>query len=141
MAALPPQGLAAAAPAASSARVPPAFLRRLERRVGEAPRNRSSSRAGSSSVAAADASARRGIVAASASASSASTPPAPDKVLDELQSVYPPPASLSANAEVKSLEEYRKLWRQSLDDPAAFWGDLARREFFWTKEWDAEFTR
>jgi hypothetical protein len=55
--------------------------------------------------------------------------------------VYPPPRSLSSNAEIKSLEEYKKLWRQSIDDPKKFWGDLAEREFFWSKKWSDEFTR
>jgi acetyl-CoA synthetase len=63
------------------------------------------------------------------------------EVLDELQAIYPPPKSLAAKAEVGSLAEYKRLWQKSIDDPAAFWGDLAEREFFWSKKWDDVFTR
>jgi acetyl-CoA synthetase len=42
---------------------------------------------------------------------------------------------------VGSLAEYKRLWQKSIDDPAAFWGDLAEREFFWSKKWDDVFTR
>lgn len=55
--------------------------------------------------------------------------------------MYPPPKSLSDKAEVGSLEEYKRLWQKSIDDPAAFWGDLAEKEFFWSKKWDDVFTR
>lgn len=118
-----------------------------------ASRSRSSSRPaktsrGSSPVASRGAGAANGSVATAAATASASAPApvtpdgnAPDAVLDEHQSVYPPPKSLSDKAEVGSLEEYKRLWQKSIDDPAAFWGDLAEKEFFWSKKWDDVFTR
>ncbi|HYO68688.1 MAG TPA: acetate--CoA ligase [Archangium sp.] len=38
-----------------------------------------------------------------------------------------PKEPTTARARVKSLEEYRRLYRQSLEDPAGFWGEQARR--------------
>ncbi|HOK91166.1 MAG TPA: AMP-binding protein, partial [Candidatus Hydrogenedentes bacterium] len=39
---------------------------------------------------------------------------------------FPPPPALSAQAYIKSMEEYEKLWRQSLDDPDGFWLEQAK---------------
>ena len=38
---------------------------------------------------------------------------------------YPPPPAFAAAARVGSMDEYRRLYRQSLDDPATFWSDVA----------------
>jgi acetyl-CoA synthetase len=38
-----------------------------------------------------------------------------------------PKESISARARVKNLEDYRRLYRQSLEDPRAFWGEQAKR--------------
>ena len=38
-----------------------------------------------------------------------------------------PKPSITARARVKSLEEYRSLYRQSIEDPAGFWGEQAKR--------------
>lgn len=146
MATLPPQSLAGSAAATAVAARVPASLRERS----HTPRSRSSSRPaklsrGSSPVA----SAGRGNVAAASASASAEATPAPtapngngaDAVLDEHQAVYPPPKALSDKAEVGSLEEYKRLWQKSIDDPAAFWGDLAEKDFFWSKKWDDVFTR
>jgi len=34
---------------------------------------------------------------------------------------FPPPASVKANAYVKSEEQYKKMWEQSINDPDGFW--------------------
>jgi len=39
---------------------------------------------------------------------------------------FPPPPALSAQAYIKTMEEYEKLWRQSLDDPDGFWLEQAK---------------
>jgi len=39
--------------------------------------------------------------------------------------VFPPPAEFAAKAHVKSLAEYEALYRQSVEDPSAFWADAA----------------
>jgi acetyl-CoA synthetase len=38
-----------------------------------------------------------------------------------------PKESIAARARVKSLEDYRRMYRQSLEDPQAFWGEQASR--------------
>ncbi|HZP03734.1 MAG TPA: acetate--CoA ligase [Terracidiphilus sp.] len=49
--------------------------------------------------------------------------------------VFPPPAEFSTKAYVKSLEEYEKLYKQSIENPEAFWAGVAR-ELHWFKPWD-----
>ncbi len=39
-------------------------------------------------------------------------------------------------AYIKSRDEYEQLYRQSLDDPEAFWAKQAREYLTWEKEWD-----
>jgi acetyl-CoA synthetase len=49
--------------------------------------------------------------------------------------VFPPPESFSARAHIRSLAQYRKLYRESIQRPAAFWGRQARAELVWFKPW------
>jgi len=49
--------------------------------------------------------------------------------------VFYPPKELSGKAGVKSLEEFKKIYRRSLDDPEGFWGELAG-QLDWYKKWD-----
>jgi len=37
---------------------------------------------------------------------------------------------------VSGMEEYEKLYRQSIDDPEGFWAAQARKYLSWEKEWD-----
>ncbi len=37
--------------------------------------------------------------------------------------------------QIKSLEEYKKAYQQSIDDPEKFWGDIASN-FTWRRRWD-----
>jgi acetyl-CoA synthetase len=43
-----------------------------------------------------------------------------DVVLHETR-VFPPPEEFSKHAYIKSMEEYEKIWKESLDDPDGFW--------------------
>jgi acetyl-CoA synthetase len=55
--------------------------------------------------------------------------------------VFPPPAEFAAKARIKSLEEYEAMYRRSVEDPEAFWGEAAGElEWFapWTKVLDGE---
>src|SRR5579862_5812644 len=49
--------------------------------------------------------------------------------------VFPPPAEFSAEAHVKSLEQYEEMYRESIQDPEAFWARAAG-ELHWFKPWD-----
>jgi acetyl-CoA synthetase len=49
--------------------------------------------------------------------------------------VFYPPAELSKKAYIKSLEEYKKIYQRSLDDPEGFWGEAAH-QLDWYKKWD-----
>ncbi len=49
--------------------------------------------------------------------------------------VFYPPEDLSKKAYIKSLEEYRKIYQRSLDDPEGFWGEAAE-QLDWYKKWD-----
>jgi len=47
---------------------------------------------------------------------------------------YFPPERISGRAWIKSLDEYRKLYEQSINDPEAFWGQVAER-ISWYERW------
>ena len=50
--------------------------------------------------------------------------------------LYPPPADLAANAHVKSLDEYKAMYDQSINDPETFFGNMAQ-QFHWEKPFDS----
>jgi acetyl-CoA synthetase len=51
----------------------------------------------------------------------------------EVKTIYPNP-SFSEKAHIKSLDEYKKIYQQSVDDPKAFWSGIARDNFYWEKD-------
>ena len=53
----------------------------------------------------------------------------------EEKRVFNPPKELSDNAYIKSLDEYKRIYQKSIDDPEAFWGELAE-QLVWNKKWD-----
>jgi len=57
-----------------------------------------------------------------------------DSTLREFR-VFPPPPEFSAKAHIKSLEEYETLYKQSIEDPEAFWARAAE-DLHWFKRWD-----
>ena len=57
-----------------------------------------------------------------------------DSILQESRR-FPPPSEFAANANIKSLEEYERLYAQAASDPEKFWGAIAR-ELHWFKTWD-----
>jgi acetyl-CoA synthetase len=67
-----------------------------------------------------------------------------DTVMHETR-VFPPTAAFAAQARIKSLDEYQKLWDDAAADLPRFWGDLARQELHWftpftkTLEWKEPF--
>ncbi len=50
--------------------------------------------------------------------------------------MFHPPKELSENAYVKSLEEYDRLYRESVEDPESFWAKQAEENIEWFKRWD-----
>jgi len=48
---------------------------------------------------------------------------------------FPPPKEFSAKAHIKSLEEYKALYKRSVDDPEGFWGEQAQN-LEWFQRWD-----
>lgn len=57
-----------------------------------------------------------------------------ETVLHETR-VFPPPAPFSAAAHIKSMAEYQKLHRASLEDSDAFWGRQANEHLVWSEPW------
>ncbi len=48
---------------------------------------------------------------------------------------YPVPAEFAANAHVNA-EQYASMYKQSVEDPAKFWGEQAEKYLTWSKKWD-----
>ncbi len=57
-----------------------------------------------------------------------------DSILQEART-FPPPEEFRKRAHIKSMEEYRRLYQQSIDDPEKFWAGIAR-ELHWFKPWN-----
>ncbi|MHC4280097.1 MAG: AMP-binding protein, partial [Planctomycetota bacterium] len=58
------------------------------------------------------------------------------KGIDSLMSeerTFPPPAEMQANAYINSMEQYQKMWEQSINDPDGFWLEQAK-SLNWFKE-------
>ncbi|HLF87177.1 MAG TPA: acetate--CoA ligase [Nitrospiria bacterium] len=59
--------------------------------------------------------------------------------------IYYPPEDLSRNAYIKSMDEYEKLYRESIDNPEGFWARQAEESLSWFKKWEKvleyDFTR
>lgn len=48
----------------------------------------------------------------------------------ENASVYLPDPKLAKNAYVSSLDQYAEMYKQSLENPQEFWGEIAK-QFYW----------
>ncbi|MFC1894235.1 acetate--CoA ligase, partial [Chloroflexota bacterium] len=55
-------------------------------------------------------------------------------MMDEKR-VFSPRKEFSEKAYVTSLEEYKRIYQKSVDDPEGFWGELAE-QLDWYKKWD-----
>jgi acetyl-CoA synthetase len=53
----------------------------------------------------------------------------------EEKRLFKPPKQLSQEAYIKSFDEYKKIYQKSIDDPEAFWAELAE-QLDWYKKWD-----
>ena len=50
--------------------------------------------------------------------------------------IFDPSQSFSEKAHIKNMEEYRELYRRSIEDPEAFWTVMAEKHLDWVKKWD-----
>ena len=49
--------------------------------------------------------------------------------------VFKPPSGFSKKAHIKSMDDYRKIYEESIKDPVSFWEDKAG-QLSWFKKWD-----
>jgi len=54
---------------------------------------------------------------------------------EEEMNIYPPSEEIRKKAHIKSLDEYREMYRKSIEEPDVFWGEIAEN-FHWFKKWD-----
>ena len=57
-----------------------------------------------------------------------------DSILHEQRKFECPPGFRDI-AHIKSLEEYERIYRESVDEPEKFWGRIAE-DLHWFKRWD-----
>jgi acetyl-CoA synthetase len=50
--------------------------------------------------------------------------------------VFDPVKEFVEKARLKSMDEYKKMWEQSLKDPEGFWGKMGEKHIEWFKKWD-----
>jgi len=50
--------------------------------------------------------------------------------------IFYPPKELAEKAYIKSMEEYEKLYKESVEDPEGFWGRMAEEHLSWFRKWD-----
>lgn len=53
-----------------------------------------------------------------------------------LKDIYPVPEDFRKNAYIKSYDEYKAIWKESITDPDTFWGKVAEEQVTWFKKWD-----
>jgi len=59
---------------------------------------------------------------------------ADDKVMEK-DGLYYPPQSFTDKAWIKGMEQYRQMYDRSINDPDAFWAEVAEG-FHWDQRWD-----
>ena len=45
----------------------------------------------------------------------------------EEKRIFAPPKELAKKAYIKSMDEYKKIYKRSIDDPEGFWGEMAQQ--------------
>jgi acetyl-CoA synthetase len=53
---------------------------------------------------------------------------------------FPPPAEFVAQAHIQSETQYQQMWQRAKDDPAGFWGELAKQNLVFSKPFDQVLT-
>ncbi len=49
---------------------------------------------------------------------------------------FPPSKEFSQRAHIKSMEEYERLYKWSVEDPEGFWAEMAEEHITWFKKWE-----
>jgi acetyl-CoA synthetase len=55
-------------------------------------------------------------------------------MMDEKR-IFPSPKDFSKKAYIKSMDEYKKIYKRSVDDPEGFWAEMAQ-DLDWYKKWN-----
>ncbi len=58
------------------------------------------------------------------------------EVLLKEQRKFPPSEDFQSKAHIKSMEDYERLYRWSIDDPESFWSWIAEENILWRRRWD-----
>jgi acetyl-CoA synthetase len=58
------------------------------------------------------------------------------EVLMAEKRTFPPSKGFSKKAHIKSMEEYEKIYKRSVEDPEGFWGEMADKQLTWYRKWD-----
>ncbi len=61
-----------------------------------------------------------------------------DKTIDVLMEEkrkFPPPKAFSKMAHIKSLKQYKEIYKKSIKNPDAFWAKMAKEFLHWNKKW------
>lgn len=58
------------------------------------------------------------------------------EMIDQKDKIFYPPHELSEKAYIRSLEEYERLYQESIQDPEKFWAKLAEGNIHWFKRWN-----
>jgi acetyl-CoA synthetase len=58
------------------------------------------------------------------------------EVLMAEKRTFPPSEEFSRKAHIKSMGEYEKIYKRSVEDPEGFWGEMAEKQLTWYKKWD-----
>ncbi len=62
-----------------------------------------------------------------------------DKNIESLMTenrIFEPPAEGQATAYIKSMDEYKAIYKRSIEDPEGFWAERAEELITWDKKWD-----
>lgn len=54
----------------------------------------------------------------------------------KLKDLYPVPEPFRKKAYISSYDQYKAMWRESIDNPDGFWGKVAEEQVTWFKKWD-----
>jgi acetyl-CoA synthetase len=57
-------------------------------------------------------------------------------VLMSEKRIFPPSREFTEKAHIKSMEEYKRIYKRSVEDMEGFWSEMAEKQLTWFKKWD-----